>query len=46
MTNEADETEQGLVNAWRKAGVSEEEIALRLGMTTSQIEQWYGARRR
>lgn len=44
MSNDADEAEQGLVDAWRKAGLSEEEIALRLGMTPQQVGAWYGQR--
>ena len=42
--NDADEAEQGLVDAWRKAGLTEEEVASRLGMTAQQVEQWYGQR--
>lgn len=44
MDSEADEAEQGLVDAWREAGLTEEEIATRLGMTAAQVEQWYGTR--
>lgn len=42
--NDADKAEQGLVNAWRADGMTEEEIARRLGMTIQQVGQWFGTR--
>lgn len=42
--DDAGESEQGLVDAWRKAGLSEEEIGRRLGMSVQQVGQWFGQR--